>query len=176
MDWQLQDSVFHRRGRLSCSFGHYSSPYSTTRACKHRAMIMSAFSVAGKNALVTGSTRGLGAAIALALAEAGANVAVHGKSGNGDTTCSSIHKLGRKTLSLAGDVANPNVCSSLVLTSVEQFGSLDILVNNAGLIRRAPAVDYPMEDWDHLIAADLSSVFRLSQLAGRHMLKRGQGG
>jgi 2-deoxy-D-gluconate 3-dehydrogenase len=59
---------------------------------------------------------------------------------------------------------------------VEQFGSLDILVNNAGLIRRAPAVDYPTEDWDHLIAADLSSVFRLSQLAGRHMLKRGQGG
>jgi short chain dehydrogenase/FAD binding domain in molybdopterin dehydrogenase/CO dehydrogenase flavoprotein C-terminal domain len=63
-----------------------------------------------------------------------------------------------------------------VLTSVEQFGSLDILVNNAGLIRRAPAVDYRTEDWDHLIAADLSSVFRLSQLAGRHMLERGQGG
>ena len=139
-------------------------------------MIMSAFSVARKNALVTGSTRGLGAAIALALAEAGANVAVHGKSGNDDATCSAIRGLGRKTLSLAGDVANPDVCSSLVQASVEQFGSLDILVNNAGTIRRAPAVDYSMEDWDHLIAADLSSVFRLSQLAGRHMLERGQGG
>lgn len=139
-------------------------------------MIMSAFSVAGKNALVTGSTRGLGAAIALALAEAGANVAVHGKSGNGDATCSAIRKLGRKTLFLAGDVANPDVCSSLVQASLEQFGYLDILVNNAGLIRRAPAVDYSIEDWDHLIAADLSSVFRLSQLAGRHMLERGQGG
>jgi 2-dehydro-3-deoxy-D-gluconate 5-dehydrogenase len=139
-------------------------------------MITNAFSLAGKNALVTGSSRGLGAAIVIALAEAGANVAVHGKSGNCDSTCSGVRALGRRAISLAGDVADPKVCSSLVQSSVEQFGSLDVLVNNAGLIRRAPAVDYSTEDWDHLIDVNLSAVFRLSQLAGRHMLERGQGG
>jgi len=139
-------------------------------------MIFDSFSVADKNALVTGSTRGLGAAIAIALAETGANVAVHGKSGTGEATCSSIRNLGRKTISLAGDVSDPRVCFALVQNTIGEFGSLDILVNNAGMIRRAPAVDYPSQDWDQLIAANLSSVFRLSQLAGKHMLQRGQGG
>jgi 2-deoxy-D-gluconate 3-dehydrogenase len=139
-------------------------------------MILDLFSVAGKNALVTGSTRGLGAAIAIALAEAGANVAVHGKSANDGATLASIRELGRKTVSLAGDVADPKVCSALVQNTIDEFGSLDILVNNAGMIRRAPAVDYSLEEWDLLIAANLSSVFRLSQLAGKHMLQRGQGG
>jgi 2-deoxy-D-gluconate 3-dehydrogenase len=60
--------------------------------------------------------------------------------------------------------------------TVAELGTLDILINNAGTIRRAPAAAYPAEDWDHLIAANLSSVFRLSQLAGRHMLERSSGG
>jgi 2-deoxy-D-gluconate 3-dehydrogenase len=139
-------------------------------------MILDSFNLNGKNALVTGSTRGLGAAIAIALAEAGANVAVHGRSGKGEETCSAIRKLGRRALPLAGDVADPEVCASLVRDSIEGLGSLDILVNNAGMIRRAPAVEYSLQDWNQLIAANLSSVFRLSQLAGKHMLERGQGG
>ena len=139
-------------------------------------MILDSFSVAGKNALVTGSSRGLGAAIAIALAEAGANVAVHGRSGTGDATCDGIRKLGRKTISLAGDVADLKVCSALVQSTIDEFGSLNILVNNAGMIRRAAAADYSMEDWDLLIAANLSAVFRLSQLAGKHMLQQGVGG
>ena len=139
-------------------------------------MILDSFNLKGKTALVTGSTRGLGAAIAIAFAEAGANVAVHGKSGRGEDTCSVIRKLGRKALLLAGDVADPEICSSLVRESVEGLGSLDILVNNAGMIRRAPAAEYSQQDWDQLIAANLSSVFRLSQMAGKHMLERGQGG
>jgi 2-dehydro-3-deoxy-D-gluconate 5-dehydrogenase len=139
-------------------------------------MILNSFSVAGKNALVTGSTRGLGAAIAIALAEAGANVAVHGRLGTGEDTGSSIRQMGRKTLSLAGDVADPKVCSALIQKAIDEFGSLDILVNNAGMIRRAPAVDYTSADWDQLIATNLSGVFRLSQLAGKHMLQRGEGG
>jgi 2-deoxy-D-gluconate 3-dehydrogenase len=139
-------------------------------------MILESFSISGKNALVTGSTRGLGAAIAIALAEAGANVAVHGKSGAGDATCSAIRNSGRKTLSLVGDVSDPKICSALIKQTTDAFGSLDILVNNAGMIRRAPAADYSMEDWDHLITANLSSVFRLSQLAGQQMLQQGHGG
>jgi 2-dehydro-3-deoxy-D-gluconate 5-dehydrogenase len=121
-------------------------------------MILNSFSVAGKNALVTGSTRGLGAAIAIALAEAGANVAVHGRLGTGEDTGSSIRQMGRKTISLAGDVADPKVCSALIQKAIDEFGSLDILVNNAGMIRRAPAVDYTSADWDQLIATNLSII------------------
>ena len=139
-------------------------------------MITDCFNLSGKNALVTGSTRGLGAAIAIALAEAGANVAVHGRSNSGEATCASIRKLGQKTFFISGDIADAGFCSSLVEKTIAEFGALDILVNNAGMIRRAPARDYRAEDWDQLIAANLSSVFRLSQLAGRHMLEKRSGG
>jgi 2-dehydro-3-deoxy-D-gluconate 5-dehydrogenase len=139
-------------------------------------MIRDAFNLTGKNALVTGSTRGLGAAIAVALAEAGANVAVHGRSSSGEATCTSVSQRGRKTFFMAGDVADASFCTTLVERTVAEFGALDILINNAGTIRRAPAAAYSAEDWDHLIAANLSSVFRLSQLAGRHMLERSSPG
>ena len=139
-------------------------------------MILDTFRLDGKNAIVTGSSRGLGAAIALALAEAGANVGLHGRSQSGESGCEAISKLGRKTFFIAGDAADPHVCSALVSTTVRQFGSIDILVNNAGMIRRAPAVEYPSTDWDELIATDLTAVFRLSQLAARHMLQRQTGG
>lgn len=138
-------------------------------------MILDSFRLDGKNALVTGSSRGLGAAIAIALAEAGANVGVHGRSAGGDSTCESIRRLGRKTFFAAGDVANPEVCSMLIETMLRDFGSIEILVNNAGTIRRAPAAEYPPAYWHELIETNLSSVFRLSQLAGRNMLRRGQG-
>jgi 2-deoxy-D-gluconate 3-dehydrogenase len=139
-------------------------------------MILDSFRLDGKNALVTGSSRGLGAAIALALAEAGANVGLHGKSPDGDKVGGRIRGLGRKCFYLAGDVADPQVCSDLISGTVDELGSIDILVNNAGMIRRAPAAEYPLADWDALISVHLSAVFRLSQLAGQHMLKRGQGG
>jgi 2-dehydro-3-deoxy-D-gluconate 5-dehydrogenase len=133
-------------------------------------MILDSFRLEGKNALVSGSTRGLGATIAMALAEAGANVGVHGRSAGGDAVCESIRKLGRKTFFAAGDVADAAVCETLIDTTIREFGSIDILINNAGIIRRAPAVEYSQTDWDEVIATDLSSVFRLSQLAGKNML------
>jgi 2-deoxy-D-gluconate 3-dehydrogenase len=139
-------------------------------------MILDSFRIDGKNALVTGSTRGLGAAIAVALAEAGANVALHGTASEGDAHCEQIRRLGRKSLYVGGDVADPKLCSELIAKSIAGLGSLDILVNNAGSIRRAPAAEYPQAFWDELIAIDLSSVFRLSQMAGQHMLQRGGGG
>jgi 2-deoxy-D-gluconate 3-dehydrogenase len=139
-------------------------------------MVLDSFRLTGKNALVTGSRRGLGAAIAIALAEAGANVGCHGRESDPGGTCDVIAAAGRKTFYFPGDMAKPETCTELFDKTIQEFGSLDILVNNAGAIRRAPAAEYPMEYWNELIAVDLSSVFQLSQLAGRHMLQRGASG
>jgi 2-dehydro-3-deoxy-D-gluconate 5-dehydrogenase len=138
-------------------------------------MILDKFSLKGKTALVTGSSRGLGAAIALAFAEAGASVAVHGSSAVPAATQQKLEAAGTRALALVGDVGSAAVCSMLVEETVKHFGAIDILVNNAGIIRRSPAVDYSDEDWQALIDVNLSSVFRLTQHAGRHMLKQGAG-
>src|SRR5271157_346996 len=138
-------------------------------------MILDTFRLDGKNALVTGSQSGLGAGIALALAEAGANVGCHGLTPKPNEICDQIRKAGRKTFFLHGDVSDSGLCSRLIQMTVEEFGSIDILVNNAGTIRRAPAAEFPQEYWDEVIAVNLTSVFRLSQLAAQHMLKQGKG-
>jgi 2-deoxy-D-gluconate 3-dehydrogenase len=138
-------------------------------------MILDSFNLKGKAALVTGSSRGLGAGIAVALAQAGANVAVHGSSSPPRAMQQKLRALGVDSIALVGDVADAAICARLVEDTVNQFGSIDILVNNAGIIRRAPAADYSEEDWKALIDVNLSSVFRLTQLVGRHMLKRGSG-
>jgi 2-deoxy-D-gluconate 3-dehydrogenase len=139
-------------------------------------MILEAFELNGKNALVTGSRRGLGAAIAMALAQAGANVACHGRESEAGAAWDEIRGAGRRAFYIAGDLKDPNTCNALVEKTIAEFGSIDILVNNAGVILRAPAAEYPMEYWDEIIAVHLNAAFRLSQLAGRHMLRRGMGG
>ena len=138
-------------------------------------MILDSFRLDGKNALVTGSQSGLGSAVARALAEAGANVGIHGLNKKDCAICTEIARLGRKTFYQAGDVADSKVCQSLIQRTLDEFGSLDILVNNAGMIRRAPAREFPQSYWDEVIAVNLTSVFRLSQLAGAHMLKKSSG-
>jgi 2-dehydro-3-deoxy-D-gluconate 5-dehydrogenase len=139
-------------------------------------MSLEAFQLHGKNALVTGSRRGLGAAIALALAQAGANVLCHGRDPQPPSICDEICATGRRAAYLAGDVADAAVCSALVEKTVAEFGSIDILVNNAGTIRRAPAAEHPMESWDEMLAVHLTAAFRLAQLAGQRMLKQGNPG
>ncbi len=139
-------------------------------------MSLEAFQLNGKNALVTGSHKGLGAAIAVALAKAGANVGCHGRDPNPDASCDEIRAAGRKTFYFSADLADSRSCPGLIQKTISEFGSLDILVNNAGTIRRAPAAEYPMEYWDELIAVNLTAVFRLSQLTARHMIERGKGG
>ncbi|HXJ06767.1 MAG TPA: 2-dehydro-3-deoxy-D-gluconate 5-dehydrogenase KduD [Candidatus Acidoferrum sp.] len=139
-------------------------------------MNLEAFQISGKNALVTGSHRGLGAAIAVALARAGANVGCHGRDPNPGSSCDEIRTAGRKTFYISADLADSTACSELVEKTILEFGSIDILVNNAGTIRRAPAEEYPAEFWDELIAVNLTAVFHLSQLAARNMLRRGKGG
>jgi 2-deoxy-D-gluconate 3-dehydrogenase len=138
-------------------------------------MILDSFKLEGKVALVTGASAGLGAAIAVALAEAGADVAAHGNSRPSDATCKLIERTGRRALPLLGNLADKAVPAQLVTQTLAHFGKLDILINNAGTIRRTPAVDYSEEDWATVIEVNLSSVFRLSQLAGRHMIERGSG-
>ncbi|MGH9547121.1 MAG: 2-dehydro-3-deoxy-D-gluconate 5-dehydrogenase KduD [Terriglobales bacterium] len=139
-------------------------------------MILETFQLKGKNALVTGSSRGLGAAIAIALAQAGANVGCHGRSAGGKATSEAIGHMGRKSFYLVGDMSDRKLYPALIGKTVEEFGSIDILVNNAGMIYRAPAAEYPQNSWDEVIAVNLTSVFRLSQLAGQDMLKRGAKG
>ena len=137
--------------------------------------ILETFNLRGTNALVTGSSRGLGAGMAIALAEAGANVAVHGSVEKPAATLEAIRKIGVKQAALIGDVRDTKACDRLIAETVEALGSIDILVNNAGMIRRAPAEDFSEADWSDVIAANLSAVFRLSQGAGRHMLRQKSG-
>ena len=138
-------------------------------------MILDAFKLDGQIALVTGASAGLGAAIAVALAEAGADVVAHGNSRAPDATCELIKRAGRRSLAVRGDLADKEIPRQLIAQTLDEFGRLDILINNAGTIRRAPAVDYSEEDWATVIEVNLSSVFRLSQLAGRHMIEHGSG-
>jgi len=139
-------------------------------------VIPDAFSLKGKGALVTGSRTGLGAAIAVGLAQAGANVVVHGRSTKDmDRVCAAIQNAGSRAITDVGDVAEPAVCERLVDLTVREFGSIDILINNAGIIRRSPAAEFSIKDWHDVIDANLNSVFRLSQLAGRRMLERKSG-
>jgi len=138
-------------------------------------MILDAFRLTGKNALVTGSSRGLGAGIAVALAEAGAHVALHGSHQVPKEVVDRVASTGARQITLTADLRNPELCSELVEKTIAAFGSIDILVNNAGMIRRAPAVDFTVGDWDEVMATNLTSAFRLSQSAGRHMLQQGSG-
>lgn len=139
-------------------------------------MVLDQFKLDGKVALVTGSASGLGQAIAVALAEAGADVACQARAaGQADETCRAIERMGRRAATVAGDLSDKDVPASLVDESVDRFGRVDILVNNAGMIRRSAAVDHSEDDWAAVIEVNLSSVFRLSQAAGRRMIEQGSG-
>lgn len=135
--------------------------------------ILDSFRLDGKIAFVTGASTGLGAAIAIALAEAGADVVCHGNTKSPQKTCDAIAKLGRRAFAVVGDLTDAATPQRIVAEAIAHFGKLDILVNNAGTIRRAPATEYSEIDWATVIEVNLSSVFRLSQLAGRHMIAHG---
>lgn len=138
-------------------------------------MILDSFRLTGKNALVTGSSRGMGAAIAVALAQAGANVALHASRSVPADVVRAVAETGVNHVVLTADLSNPDRASGLIDQAIAALGSIDILINNAGITRRAPAVDYSIADWDDVLATNLTSVFRLGQCAARPMLKRGFG-
>jgi len=137
--------------------------------------ILDQFRLDGKLALVTGSASGLGAAIAIALAEAGASVACHGNRRPADETAAKIRALGRESQSFAFDLGATGGAESLYEAASSAMGKPDILANNAGTIYRDSAENYDFQAWMNVMQVNLNSVFLLCQLAGRAMLERRQG-
>jgi 2-dehydro-3-deoxy-D-gluconate 5-dehydrogenase len=135
---------------------------------------MRMFDLTGKTALVTGGNVGLGQAIALALAEAGASI-VSAARRPSDETGEKVKALGRVFLSIEADLSSTTPITSIVERTLQAFDRIDILVNNAGIIRRADSVDFSEEDWDAVIDTNLKSAFFLAQAAGRQMLAQGGG-
>ena len=139
-------------------------------------MILDDFKLAGKVAIVTGASRGLGRAIAEGLAEAGADVALVATDAKLlRKVAAGIEKLGRKALPFPCDVADERKLDELVTLAVETFGRIDVLVNAAGTQERHPAEDFPAEAFDRLLDVNLRSVFRLSQKVGRVMIAQRAG-
>jgi 2-deoxy-D-gluconate 3-dehydrogenase len=132
------------------------------------------FSLEGKVALVTGGNAGLGQAISVALAEAGADIAVISRRAPEETGKLVAH-LGRRFLAIEADLASTKPIAGIVEEAARALGSVDILVNNAGIIRRADAVDFSEKDWDDVMSVNLKSAFFLAQATGRRMLAKGRG-
>lgn len=139
-------------------------------------MILDSFRLDGRVAVVTGSSRGLGQGAAVALAEAGADIALIDR-GDASETAALIEATGRRVHRIARDfaAADPAALGAAIDEVVATLGRIDILVNNAGTIRRAPALDHPVADWDEVLAVNLDAVFHLSQAAARHMIAQGSG-
>jgi 3-oxoacyl-[acyl-carrier protein] reductase len=136
------------------------------------------FDLSGKAALVTGSSRGLGRAIALAFAEQGADVAVHYRSGADQAAevVSAIQALGRRSVAIGGDTsAGREACEAIVTAALDAFGQIDILVNNAGITRDNLMLRMDADDWDAVLATNLSGPFWMTRAIARPMLKARSG-
>jgi 2-deoxy-D-gluconate 3-dehydrogenase len=137
--------------------------------------ILDQFRLDGKLALVTGAASGLGRAIAIALAEAGAAVACHGNRRSAKETSKEIRSLGHESQSFTADLGAPGGADLLYEAVSAAMQNPDILVNNAGTIHREAAENYDAQAWTHVLQVNLNSVFRLCQLASHTMLERRQG-
>ena len=133
------------------------------------------FNLTGKVALVTGGNTGIGQGIALALAEAGADIASVARRPS-DETVGKVLAKGRRAISIQADLTSMEPIDRIVAEASAGLGPIDILVNNAGIIRRADAVDFTEADWDDVMAVNLKSVFFLSQAVVKAMIAGGRGG
>jgi NAD(P)-dependent dehydrogenase (short-subunit alcohol dehydrogenase family) len=130
----------------------------------------------GKNAVVVGGTSGIGRAIALGMAEAGANVVATSRQADGvEAAAKEIEARGRQTLRVTSDVSSRESLQQLCDATVAAWGQVHILVNCAGRTKRAPTLDYPDADWDAIIDTNLNGTLRACQVFGRHMLQKGYG-
>lgn len=133
--------------------------------------VLSLFRLDGQVAIVTGAARGLGAGMATALAEAGADVALVDR-GSTEATQAAIGAAGRAALHVEADLQNRSAPAEIMAKVLHRFGHADVLVNNAGIIRRADALDYDDDDWDAVIEVNLRSVFTLSRAFARALVHR----
>lgn len=134
------------------------------------------FDLSGRSAVVIGGTSGIGLAMALGLAQAGADVvATSRRQEQVDAAATSIEALGRRSLRLTSDVSDRGTLEALLAGTLEAFGKVDILINCAGKIKRAPTVDFPEELWDDIMDTNVTGTLRACQIFGRHMLERGYG-
>ncbi len=132
------------------------------------------FDLSGRVALVTGADRGLGQAMALALAAAGADIAAAGRTEPTETE-KAVRAMGRHFEWSQADLSTTEPIERVVTSTIAALGDLDILVNNAGIIRRAAAEEFTEADWDLVVDTNLKSAFFLAQHAARHMLARRRG-
>ena len=138
-------------------------------------MILDKFELDGKVAIVTGSARGLGQAMANGLAEAGADIALVDILDMKETQ-KQIEKLGRRCITIKADLSSKDCVERIVDTTVKKLGAIDILVNNAGIIRRAPFVEFTEKDWDDVMNINIRTLFFLSQAVTKIFIKQGKGG
>lgn len=138
-------------------------------------MILDQFRLDGRVAIVTGARRGLGQAMALGLAQAGADVVCITRSGTSDETRRLVTQAGRRFWDLACDLSQPEQRRGLIARAVAEAGRADILVNNAGSADRAPPESLPLERFNKLLEVHLHAAFDLAQQAAAHMLPRGRG-
>jgi len=133
------------------------------------------FDLSGKTAIVTGANTGLGQGIAVALAEAGADVALVGRSSMADTEAA-VAEVGGRSVAIQADLSTLEPVNRVIEETLAFTGRADILVNNAGIIRRADAVDFTEADWDAVMDVNLKTVFFLSQAFAKHLIGEGKGG
>jgi len=134
------------------------------------------FTLAGRRALVTGASRGIGKALAVALGQAGADVVcASSRRGGASATAAAIRELGRQAWELHADLDTHAAAMRLADEALRQAGSIDILVNNAGTIARHPALEYPASEWDRVLLTNLDAGFLLSQRLGAGMIERRSG-
>ena len=138
-------------------------------------MILDKFNLAGKVASVTGASRGLGAGLAIGLAEAGADLVVVASSARLQETVDKIKTLGRRCLGIQADLADTKIIPQIVDATLKEYGRIDILINCAGIIRRAPAIEFSEKDWDDVIQINQKATFFLCQAAAKEMVKQKKG-
>jgi NAD(P)-dependent dehydrogenase (short-subunit alcohol dehydrogenase family) len=134
------------------------------------------FDLTGKVAVVVGGTSGIGLAMSIGLAEAGAAVvATSRRAEQVEEAAKAIEAVGGKTLRLTSDVADRASVEALCAGVLQEFGKVDILVNCAGKIKRAPTVDFPEDEWQSIMDTNVTGTLRACQIFGRHMLEKGYG-
>ena len=138
-------------------------------------MILDKFDLSGRVAIVSGASRGLGAGMAIGLAEAGADLVVVASSARLQETVDKIKALGRRCIGVQVDLIDTKVIPKIIDATLKEYGRLDILVNCAGIIRRAPALEFSEKDWDDVIQINQKATFFLCQAAAKEMVKQKKG-